>query len=118
MILAGTALFGSILLANDIFSSTLWAFYAFYALLGLALHGVSPIPYGDLVSRWFDRYRGLALGLMMLGIGLGAMLMPWFAQQLIAIFGWRGTYTRSLEVGSSSSLSLSWQLYLRERRRT
>jgi len=44
------------------------------------------------VSRWFDRYRGLALGLVMLGIGSGAMVMPSLAQHLIAGFGWRAAY--------------------------
>jgi cyanate permease len=62
-------------------------------LLGVFLHGGGPIPYGSVICRWFDRRRGLALGLMMLGIGLGAMLMPSIAQQLITTFGWRTAYS-------------------------
>jgi MFS family permease len=92
VILAGTATFGLILIANRLFSATLGGFYFFCVVLGVALHGVGPIPYGDLVSRWFDRNRGLAIGLMMLGIGLGAMLMPSIAQHLIARFGWHAAY--------------------------
>jgi MFS family permease len=93
VILIGTAIFGSILLANRFFSGSIAQFYCFYVLLGLSIHGVSPIPYGSLVSHWFDRRRGLALGLTMLGIGVGAMIMPSVAQTLIARFGWKTAYS-------------------------
>jgi MFS family permease len=66
--------------------------YVYYALLGVALHGVGPIPYGSVVCHWFDRRRGLALGLTMVGIGLGAVTMPSLAQKLIARFGWSNAY--------------------------
>jgi MFS family permease len=92
VILAGTPVFGLILLANRFLSVNLAGFYLFCMLLGVALHGVGPIPYGDVISRWFDRNRGLAIGLMMMGIGLGAMVMPTFAQHLIAKYGWRAAY--------------------------
>jgi MFS family permease len=92
VILWATAIFASILLLNRAFSATLLEFYLFYVALGLLLNGVGPIPYGYLVSHWFDRRRGLALGLTMIGIGSGAMVMPSFAQQLIARFGWRTAY--------------------------
>jgi len=44
------------------------------------------------VSRWFDQRRGLALGLMLVGVSSGAIAMPSVAQRLIALFGWRATY--------------------------
>ena len=92
VVLPATALFASILLLNKVFSANIWRFYLFYVALGLLLNGVGPIPYGYLVSHWFDRRRGLALGLMMIGLGSGAVVMPPFAQQLITRFGWRTAY--------------------------
>jgi len=92
VILVGTALFGSILLANKVFSASISEFYMFLLFLGVVLHGVGPIPYGNIISHWFDRRRGLALGLMMLGIGLGAIIVPSLAQLLIARFDWRSAY--------------------------
>jgi MFS family permease len=92
VILSATAVFGSVLLLNKALSANIWQFYLFYVVMGLLLNGVGPIPYGYLVSHWFDRRRGLALGLMMIGMGSGAMVMPSFAQQLIARFGWRTAY--------------------------
>jgi len=93
VILLGTPIFGSILLANRFFSGSIVQFYCFYVVLGLSIHGVSPIPYGSLVSHWFDRRRGLALGLTMLGIGVGAVIMPSVAQTLITRFSWKTAYS-------------------------
>jgi MFS family permease len=93
VILTSTGIFGSILLANRIFSGSIAQFYCFYVLLGCCVGGVGPIPYGSLVSHWFDRLRGLALGLTMLGIGVGAVIMPSLAQALIARFGWKTAYS-------------------------
>jgi MFS family permease len=92
VILWATATFSLILLLNKGFSANIRQFYFFCVALGLVGNGVGPIPYGSVVSHWFDRRRGLALGLMMIGIGSGAMIMPSFAQQLIARFGWRTAY--------------------------
>jgi MFS family permease len=93
VILTSTGIFGSILLANRLFSGSIAQFYCFYVLLGCCVGGVGPIPYGSLVSHWFDRLRGLALGLTMLGIGVGAVIMPSLAQALIARFGWKTAYS-------------------------
>jgi MFS family permease len=92
VILPATAMFGVFLLSNKAFSATLWHCYFFYAALGLLVHGMGPIPYGYVVSHWFDRHRGLTLGLMMVGIGSGAIIMPSFAQGLIARYGWHTAY--------------------------
>jgi len=93
VILIATGIFGFILFANRIFSGSIAQFYCFYLLLGLCTGGVGPIPYGSLISHWFDNSRGLALGLTMLGIGLGAVIIPSVAQTLIARFAWRTAYS-------------------------
>jgi MFS family permease len=92
VILPATAMFGCVLLLAKTVSASIWQFYLFYVSLGLLVHGVGPVPYGSVISRWFDRRRGLALGLMMFGIGSGAMVMPSVSQRLITSFGWRNSY--------------------------
>jgi len=92
VILPATAMFGCVLLLAKTVSASIWQFYLFYVSLGLLVHGVGPVPYGSVISRWFDRRRGLALGLMMFGIGSGAMVMPFVAQHLITSLGWRNAY--------------------------
>ncbi|MGA7316513.1 MAG: MFS transporter [Silvibacterium sp.] len=92
VILPATAMFGCVLLLAKTVSASIWQFYLFYVSLGLLVHGVGPVPYGSVISRWFDRHRGLALGLMMFGIGSGAIVMPFVAQHLITSLGWRNAY--------------------------
>jgi MFS family permease len=92
VILPATAMFGLVLLSVKLLSVNIWQFCLVYLVLGFLVGGLGPVPYGHVISHWFDRRRGLALGLMMFGIGSGAMIMPAWAQRLIAGFGWRAAY--------------------------
>ena len=92
VILPAAVLFGLTLVSIKILDGSVWVFWLCYGLLGVLLSGAGPIPYGKVVSHWFDRHRGLALGLSMSGIGCGAIIMPYLAQRLIANFGWRAAY--------------------------
>ena len=88
-ILMSTFTTGLILLAANFCSGHIWQLYLFYAALGVASCGLTPVSYCDVISHWFDRYRGRALGFMMAGLGTGALVMPSVAHYLIATFGWR-----------------------------
>jgi MFS family permease len=46
----------------------------------------------NLTSQWFDKKRGLALGLMALGFPISIALHPPLTQWLIAEAGWRGAW--------------------------
>jgi MFS family permease len=52
----------------------------------------TPIGYAKAIAAWFDRRRGLALGIAMGGVGLGGFVMPQLAEALIGRFTWRGAY--------------------------
>ena len=92
VILPSTLMVGLILLSAYFCSGRIWQLYVLYLAVGIAGCGVGPVPYCTVISHWFDKYRGLALGFMMLGLGAGAMIMPSAAQYLIARFGWRLTF--------------------------
>ena len=68
------------------------AFTALYAVMGLGAAGQTPLIYAKAISARFDHHRGLALGIAMAGVGLGAALIPQFVRELIGIAGWRGAY--------------------------
>ncbi|MGE5271313.1 MAG: MFS transporter [Thiohalocapsa sp.] len=67
-----------------------------FALLFALAEGTSaiqtPIGYAKAIAAWFDRRRGLALGIAMGGVGLGGFVMPQLAEALIERFTWRGAY--------------------------
>src|SRR5262245_9429395 len=63
-----------------------------FAAVGFVGGVQTPIPYAAVVAQWFDRNRGLALGIATAGVGLGTALLPPFLQVLIGAFGWRHAY--------------------------
>jgi MFS family permease len=89
VILTGSAALGAVLLSAHAIGSHTWQLYLLYGLLAAAGAATTSVPYALVVSRWFDRHRGFALGLMMIGMGVGAILVPPIAQRLIAAYGWR-----------------------------
>jgi MFS family permease len=92
VILPAVLLFGLSVLALSFLSAHLWHFYAIYLFMGVVGSGTTPVPYAKVISRWFDRKRGLALGLAVAGSALGGTLMPSVAQALIVAVGWRQAY--------------------------
>lgn len=92
VILPSLVLGSIVLLLAPFGSNSLFAFYAVFGVLGLLVPGAGPVAFAKVTSQWFDRRRGLALGVMMLGLGLGAFVMPSVAHVLIARFGWRLAY--------------------------
>ena len=93
VLLPFTAVLGLILVSSRILTEAIWQLYLFYFALGIISGGAGAMPYTDVVSHWFDRHRGLALSVMMLGMGLGAIVIPSVAQRLIATLGWRLSYS-------------------------
>jgi MFS family permease len=67
-------------------------FMLLFAITGVLGSGQGPLGYAKCVSAWFDDRRGLALGITMSGIGLGAAFIPQYAQFLIGHLGWRAAY--------------------------
>jgi MFS family permease len=69
--------------------STLGFFYFCYLLNALGYVCGGPLPNQVLLSRWFDRNRGKAMGFAYLGIGVGGTIVPLLAYWLTTQFGWR-----------------------------
>ncbi len=70
----------------------LWHLYLVYATFTLLGGAASPVGYSAVLVRNFERRLGLALGLALTGIGLGAILLPRLAEYLIEKHGWRSAY--------------------------
>ena len=69
--------------------STLGMFYLFYFFNALGYVCGGPLPNQVLLSRWFDKSRGKAMGFAYLGIGIGGATVPWISHALVEHFGWQ-----------------------------
>ena len=68
---------------------SLWHFYLAYGLLvGLGIGCIGFVSNTALLSHWFRRRRGMALGLSTMGLGFGILIVP-LVQILITRYGWR-----------------------------
>jgi MFS family permease len=80
--MAGTALIGLS------FADSLPMFYSFYVLNALGYVFGGPLPCQVLISRWFDKNRGKAMGIAYLGIGTGGAVVPLLSAGLEKNLGW------------------------------
>ena len=92
VILACVAIFGTALGSLAFLTPHRAHLFAVFVLIGAVGNGTAQMGYARAVSTWFQRRRGLALGVMMAGSAGGAILVPVICQSLIAAYGWRITY--------------------------
>ena len=78
----GTALIGLS------FADSLPTFYLFYVFNALGYVFGGPLPCQVLISRWFDKNRGKAMGIAYLGIGTGGAVVPLLSAGLEKNLGW------------------------------
>jgi MFS family permease len=63
----------------------------FTLLRGCAIGGLYLVSL-NLVNLWFDRLRGRATAIAMLGLALGGLVIPGSAEQITSAYGWRVAY--------------------------
>ncbi len=73
-------------------SNTYWAIFILFGCASGFGACVGPIVYSKAITAWFDKERGLALGIATCGVGLGTFVIPVMAQIFISEFGWRVAY--------------------------
>jgi MFS family permease len=86
VLMAGGALVG----LSTISPSAVWLFYFFYVVNALGYVCGGPPPNQVLLSRWFDKSRGKAMGIAYLGIAVGGAVVPLLSYWLTQHYGWRG----------------------------
>lgn len=96
-------------------SPNIWGFVGAYALLlpvfSLALTSLAP---AILLSRWFIKHRGSAVGLATLGTQMGGFLFPPVVAILFEVFGWRASMA-GIGLGVAIIVPLLVYLFLVER---
>lgn len=88
MMIIGSLLFVGVLLAFR-YISTLDQMKMIYVgfSVALALNGI--LPSMVVTSRWFKRYRGLAVGILLMASSFGGAVLPLIVGPILAEDGWR-----------------------------
>jgi MFS family permease len=81
----------SLLLTSQVNAS--WQLFVSYSLLLALGTGAVFTVVNSTVSRWFDRRRGLALGIVGAGEPFGTIVVAPFSSYLIISFGWTTAFT-------------------------
>ena len=65
----------------------------FYLVLGLFIgfgaSSMGNLATSKLVTNWFDRKRGTALGIAATGVSMSGVVMPYLSAEIIEAYGWR-----------------------------
>lgn len=87
LMITGSLMAGVALIGLSYFDS-LPMFYLFYVFNALGYVCAGPLPCQVLISRWFDKNRGKAMGIAYLGIGSGGAVVPLLANWFERHYGW------------------------------
>jgi MFS family permease len=67
-------------------------FLSFCVLLGIGSASVSLVPCSMLIAPWFSRSRGLAVGVINSGVGVGGLFAPNLTRKFIDLYGTSGAF--------------------------
>jgi OFA family oxalate/formate antiporter-like MFS transporter len=102
--------FGILFAAMSLAGPTLASYYWLWFALGLVGIGSTPVTWSRGVNLWFFQHRGLALGILLLGTSLAAMVVPRLAVFFIENYGWRRMFLllACLPLFFSLPLAVAW----------
>ncbi|WP_343614543.1 MFS transporter [Novosphingobium sp.] len=100
------------LLAMSLAHPSVWQWYGLWLIISLAGGATTPAVWARMVAARFDKARGLALGLMLVGTGLAAALVPALLGPMFAADGWRQA-TRVM-AGASAEVGLALSLTMKQ----
>ncbi len=92
VVLVSTLTFAAGLAALTLVKGDIKAFYGMYGLLPVLAIGLWPVSYLRVVSTWFERRLGLAIGIANGGIGLGAAILPLIVAYFMNLGGLQTAY--------------------------
>lgn len=99
------ALYGVGFLLLSQFLDSIPSFIAITLFAAVGAAGSTPITFTRAITGWFDRGRGIALGLALVGAGLAGFLAPLLLAPYVSENGWRaGAQLLAVIVGMSAIL--------------
>lgn len=84
--------FSAAMMALALNDGTKTRYFILWFLLSVAGAGTLPISFTRPINNWFDKSRGLALGIALIATGVFGALAKSYAQYMVGWVGWRGAY--------------------------
>jgi MFS family permease len=91
-VIASGTIAGAVLYLMASMITNLWHLRIILALSGITVAATTLVPAQTVITLWFNRKRGRAMGFTLMGIGLGGLMLPPLVAWLIQQVGWRQTY--------------------------
>jgi MFS family permease len=88
LMISGSLMAGMAIIGLACTGGSLTLFYLFYIFNALGYVCAGPLPCQVLISRWFEKNRGKAMGIAYLGIGAGGAVAPLLSNGVESHFGW------------------------------
>ena len=92
-------LLGAVLTAGSFLllatTTELWQWFVYQSITAVFRNMMFFIPFQTLVSRWFDRRRGLAVGILGTGFSMGGFVVVPILQAVINAVQWEGSFVFS-----------------------
>ncbi len=105
LIIVGTGLTAISFFGFSVMKGSLVLYYLLYFIYTVGYIFSGPIPHQILVSYWFRRKRGTAMGIVYVGVGLFGGLAPFFIRTITARHGFQAAL-----VAIGGVMFLAWPL--------
>ncbi|MCC8943547.1 MFS transporter [Bradyrhizobium sp. Arg62] len=92
LIATGMAMLAAGYFALSLMAGSISQFWVIMALMALLGAGCTPVTLSRIIVGLFDRRRGTALGLVLIGTGVAGAVAPVLLSPIIAASGWRAGY--------------------------
>jgi len=92
VIIVATTLFAASVASLSVLSGNYIVYLVIAAAIGITGTGSNAYAYLSVLPNWFDKRYGLSLGIAMVGVGVGQLAAPLYANAFITEYGWRTAY--------------------------
>jgi len=89
LVVLGAVLMAAGLVAVSFATGFLFVLAMYMLVFSIVVVLVGPLSASTLMANWFDRSRGLAIGISAIGTSIGGLLLPVLMAWLLLEYGWR-----------------------------
>ncbi len=81
-----------VLVTVPLYLSEIWHLWLAFILAAILGVGNNNLAFIRLITSWFDKRRGLMIGLIASGTGVGLAVLPKITEQAVSVYGWAGGF--------------------------